>query len=172
MKSSRQSRLQQQGAATVEFSLCLMLILLIVLGLTSLGAYVWAQQKISYAAGEGARSLSIKYHSQSPVINQTGSCDQIKNDFSLCEQALTASGFLQPNSSCSIELNTCASVTNPLLDEWQVCTYTLALTYEASSNPLIKPLNQIRALLDGSEGETPHLKASSSVNTLCLPSEN
>lgn len=172
MNPSVRSRLQQQGAATVEFTLCLMLIVIIMLGLTSLGAYVWAQQKISYAAGEGTRSLSIKYHTQSSHINQAGSCEHIKNDRSLCEQALTASGFLQPHSSCSIELNTCTSVTNPLLDEWKVCTYTLALSYEASSNALIQPLNQLRALLDGSEDATTNLKASSSVNTLCLPSEN
>lgn len=163
---------QQKGAANIEFALCLSLILLIIVGISALSAYIWAQQKMSYATGEGTRALSITYHSHAPKLNQAGSCELIKNDVSLCEQALTASGFLEPHSTCTIELNTCVPISRPLLSEWAMCTYTLSLTYDTSSNPLIHTLTQLRSLLDSSGHISSTLRAASSVNTICLPSEN
>jgi len=48
---------RQQGVAAIEFSLALCLLMTVLAGIVGYGALFWAQQRISYAAGEGARAV-------------------------------------------------------------------------------------------------------------------
>lgn len=154
----------QQGVASIEFALSFMLLLLIILGLSSLGALVWAQQKLSFAAGEGARALFQEYNENRQQHIKDGSCHLLLNNAQAKEQAIKASGFLAPHSTSEIILGSCTPQAAPL----SMCNYSVRINYDTTSNTLIHLLARFQSSTSDNAINTPNtLSAKSTVQLLC-----
>lgn len=164
MNSLNKKNHSQQGVASIEFALSFVLLLLIIFGLSSLGAMVWAQQKLSFAAGEGARALFQEHHENRKQNIQVGGCDLLTNNEKTKEQAITAAGFLAPHSSSSITRHNCVDQAAPL----SMCSYTVHVQYDTTQNTLIHLLARFQSSSGGTSPNTPNtLSAKSTVQLLC-----
>ena len=80
----------QRGVAAIEFSLVLLLLLLMLYGLVTLGAMLYVQQAVSRAAGDGARAiaaLNAQVATDDPLIR-----DVVIRSLSAAQIAPTSSG--------------------------------------------------------------------------------
>lgn len=167
MKILITSHSSEDGVASIEFALCFILILALILGMGALSMYVWAQQKLSYAAGEGSRTISAWQHS---TTSNNQPCDLILSQAqpSVCASAESSLDFLQVDTTCSLHYSQCTQVEHVLLEEWQVCSFDLTLRYNTQNQGLLHLLTQTYHTLSKSSLAAPQLQASSSVNIMCL----
>lgn len=148
----------QSGVAAIEFALSLMVFFLIFFGLIAFGALFWAQQKLSYAAGEGSRAIFQEFidHKKQQDISPK-----------ICEHSLEATGFLKPDTSCVVGIKNCTSpggADSPL----EQCQAYVKLSYNTKNNSLIHSVNWIGAAFSGDNPDTAwmpgRLAAQSTVN--------
>jgi Flp pilus assembly protein TadG len=64
---------RQRGVAAIEFAAVLMVLLLLVYGIVSFGAVLYAQQAVVRAAEDGARSVATLPNGPTPDIGQISS---------------------------------------------------------------------------------------------------
>lgn len=156
----------QQGSASIEFALSFVLILVLILGMSTLSIYIWAQQKLSYAAGEGSRIFNAWHQSTS----HDQPCNLIASQAqpSVCSQVKNSLGFLQDDVICSLQQDSCTQIENTLLADWQVCSFDTTLSYNTQNNALLHLLTQAHYALSDSNLAISQLHATSSINIMCL----
>lgn len=155
----------EDGVASIEFALSFVLILILILGISALSMYVWAQQKLSYAAGEGTRALSAWQHAApSNTCNTVASTTQPN----VCDSVKNSLGFLQNDTTCTLSYTSCSQIERVSFENWQICTFKVALSYNTQNHTLLHLLNQAHHALSKSSLAVSQLQASSSINIMCL----
>lgn len=152
----------QQGAASIEFSLSLMVFFLIFFGLISFGTLFWVQQKLSYAAGEGARVLFHDSIYDKNKINMPDGWLNPNQEGSVCQHALNTSDFLKNETQCHTVIRQCQPIgaaNSPL----QYCDISVVLIYNTKNNPLLHSVGWISQFFKNNETELmPHQLAAQS----------
>ena len=97
MNPARRHPSNQQGVAAIEFALIATVMLVLLMAIVGYGALFWMQQKLSHAAGDGARSAL--YASQSVLTS-----DEVVRQ-AACHNATQTWGAAV---SCTIERPACA----------------------------------------------------------------
>ncbi|MEQ4617210.1 MAG: TadE/TadG family type IV pilus assembly protein [Corticimicrobacter sp.] len=93
----------QRGVAAMEFALVLVLILALLFGVIAFGSILWVQQTLSFAAGEGVRSILLRCEY---AVNE-GQADPCPSPAILargCETAINAAGWFSRSAICSTQL--------------------------------------------------------------------
>lgn len=157
----------EDGVASIEFALSFVLILILILGISALSMYVWAQQKLSYAAGEGTRALSAWQHA---APSNTLLCNTVAstNQSNVCDSVKNSLGFLQNDTTCTLSYASCSQIERISFENWQICTFKVALSYNTQNHTLLHLLNQAHHALSKSSLAVSQLQASSSINIMCL----
>lgn len=117
----------QRGAAAIEFAITLLLMLMLVVAIVGYGAWFWAQQKVTKAAGEGAQAML-----------QTGFRTGVANPGAACAAARQEASWMA--ISCTTQVQPCA---------WTTATGAaprcarVSVSYRADTWPLLATMNSL-----------------------------
>lgn len=138
---------RQRGAAAIELSLAMCVSMLVLAAVVGYGMVFWAQQRLSYAAGEGARAVldaSARADAQAPVSAADA-----------CAVARRAAGWLSVD--CVPAVRACA---------WdptgQTECVSVSVSYETAGLPLVGIL-RLLGVADGTGWMPARLAAQATV---------
>lgn len=131
MSANASSPLRQRGVAALEFGLTMMVLFIVLFAVVSYGALFWAKQRVSFAAGEGARAV-LEGSLAGPVSPLVG-----------CVRATQAAGFLVV--SCEPRRQACGW-SGASLD----CV-AIVVSFDIARWPMVGALQQVGALVGGDE---------------------
>lgn len=95
----------QRGIAAMEFALVLVLILALLFGVIAFGSILWVQQALSFAAGEGTRSILLRCE-YAANDEQADPCPSPAVLARGCDTALHSAGWFSSAAICSTQLTT------------------------------------------------------------------
>ncbi|AUL20736.1 hypothetical protein BTL47_15660 [Bordetella holmesii] len=121
--------LRQRGAAAIEFGITLILLLMLVVAIVGYGAWFWAQQKVTKAAGEGAQAL-LQTGFRTGSANMAAACAAARQEAAW--MAITCAAQSQPCSwtNAAGVAQRCARV---------------SVSYNANTWPLLATMNSLAA---------------------------
>lgn len=121
----------ERGIAALEFALTMMVLFIVFFAVVSYGALFWAKQRVSFAAGEGARAV-LEGSLAGPVSPLVG-----------CVRATQAAGLLE--IACEPRRQACGW-SGGSLD----CV-VIVVSYDIARWPMVGALQQLGALVGGDE---------------------
>ncbi|OZI77931.1 TadE/TadG family type IV pilus assembly protein [Bordetella genomosp. 12] len=120
---------QQRGAAAIEFAITLILLLMLVVAIAGYGAWFWAQQKVTKAAGEGAQALL-----------QTGFRTGVSSAAVACVAARQEASWM--SIQCATQLQPCSWT--DAAGAAPRCA-RISVSYNANAWPLLATMNTLAA---------------------------
>lgn len=104
------SRSSERGAAAVEFALVLPLLVLLVVGITSVGRAFWVQTTLSNAAREGVRAMAL----QNSPSSATAAAKNAAAALNLTDSQIVVSPSSCPVPSTTPTTNAMVTITYPV----------------------------------------------------------
>lgn len=116
----------ERGAALVEFSLVVVMLVLLLFGIITFGYILSFKQGLTQAAAEGARAAAVVSAAEAPAVAEAAAADSV-NAF---------------DRECNVDALVCTFALDPT-DSF----ITVNLTYDYDADPLLPPLPLLSALL-------------------------
>lgn len=139
---------RQRGAAAIEFALVITLFLVILFGVISYGSLFWVQQRLSQAAGEGARVALVLAQDEWPYADEHGQAlapaymHEVK-----ASVARAADGWVLESNQLSL-----VRAGTPQCPGGSADCLIVSVSYASSEWPLIGLLGTLSGVFGGQDG--------------------
>lgn len=147
--------LAQRGVAAIEFAFSMIIMLMLVVAIIGYGAYFWAQQKVTKAAGEGVQAALQTGFSQGKV-DVNSACVAARQEAGWLDIACTTSVSPCTWTNASGQAQRCAQVSISYnANNWPVLATMSSLASAFSSTAWFPSTLTARAIVQIPQDPTP-----------------